>query len=525
MSPPSSIVVLRCAKLGKRSNLTDSESAAVRLELRFPCVNARVVLRIAGSDARYKAEVIDISGSGLRLRLSAAVAAGSQVRLDLGSSSVTGEIRYCFRSEEGFFIAGASIGEPDEGGGSGARRSAGLQALSAGLPVDSAVDVKPLTSADEALLCGRSREIHKVVDNCRCERLTVITAQSGLGITSLLDAGVAPALKRDGFIVATFHDWLGPAFIRRFRRAIVQAVRAQACLPVFIEGEPLDQMLHFIRAQPNRPIVKFPESEPLSGILRYIRAQTAVPVAVLLDQFEDHVCYNKNTHSSDLFEGELAHEIGAHRLQFVIGLQDRAIPAFERMRQHVPNLYGSHIRLGGLAPEDAREAVLREARVRGVEVEPTALDALVSAPVTRCEGGVHPFFLKVAAARLPVVKSDVIKAAGGVDRVILESLDPVIRELSAAQRKLLFRWLTILISPEGERLPVAEKVLTADGQEQLAPALLTAAVSANVLRTLGSKDGVRYEISHDCLVPILRDCRKRSEATVTARLRAFFRSA
>jgi len=75
--------------------------------------------------------------------------------------------------------------------------------------------LKALTQNDAALLCGRADVIRGIVDNCRAERLTVLTSEPGLGVTSVLQAGVLPALQRRGFIVACFSDWQGRFFCQQ----------------------------------------------------------------------------------------------------------------------------------------------------------------------------------------------------------------------------------------------------------------------------------------------------------------------
>jgi hypothetical protein len=370
--------------------------------------------------------------------------------------------------------------------------------------------LKALTQNDAALLCGRADVVREIVDNCRAERLTVVTAEPGTGVTSLLHAGAVPALRRRDFIVAVFSDWQGRFFATALREAVANAVREQADENFFAQGEPLDELLH------------------------RIRAATGKSAVILLDQFEDYLRCHSNTVISDNFDAELAHAVATRKGMFVIGLQEYAIPAFERLGQHIPNLLGFQIKLPPLSVEAAREAVVSEARGVNLEVEPAALDALTSAPVTVVPAGVHPFFLKVATGVLmdaetrlksAVVRAVTIEARGGVDRVVLESLDGAIAELGSTQVDLLFRWCNILISPEKHRLAATEKGLNdyAGKWNKFAPRLLELLMGSGVLRTVETPEAIRYEISRDCFAPILRDWWERREAVIVARRRAVFR--
>ncbi len=103
--------------------------------------------------------------------------------------------------------------------------------------------LRALSQNDEALLCGRADVVREIVDNCRAERLTVVTAEPGMGVTSLLQAGAVPALRRRGFIVAVFSDWQGRFFGTALKEAIANAVREQADERFLAQGEPLDELL------------------------------------------------------------------------------------------------------------------------------------------------------------------------------------------------------------------------------------------------------------------------------------------
>lgn len=384
--------------------------------------------------------------------------------------------------------------------------------------------MKALTQDDAALLCDREDEIRRVVDNCRAERLVVVTSEPGLGVTSLLQAGVFPALRSAGYIVAVFRDWQGRFFITHLKKAIAEAVRQQADPLFFAQGEELDDLLS------------------------HIRTRTEHQVVVLLDQFEDYIRCHAGTMQSDSFDAELANAITKRKGVFVIGLQDHAIPAFGRLEQHIPNLMGFHVVLQPITIQAAREAVVAEARTIDLEVEPEALEALVTAslvvrpqpepgqnPVVSSETKVHPFFLKVATGMLldaearvksPHVRAATIEVRGGVDRIVLSAFDGMLAELGSTRMDLLFRWCNLLISPDKHRLAVTEKGLTdyAGKLSRFVPRLLEHLTGTALLRPVETSDSnVRYEIARECYAPILRDWWERRKATVVARRRAVFR--
>jgi hypothetical protein len=364
-----------------------------------------------------------------------------------------------------------------------------------------------LTKHDETLLHGRGEVVAEIVQNCHAERLTVVTSEPGLGVTSLLNAGVAPALKREGFIVAVFSAWQGRSFAANLNEAIAAAVRESAEREFAAEGESLDQMLVRVRARTGRHVV------------------------ILLDQFEDYLRCHTNTVTSDAFDADLAHAITDRKGIFVVGLQEHGLSALGRLDPLIPSLLGYRIQLAPLSADVARAIVVSEARAMKMEVEPAAIDALINAPtVIRDTDKVHPFFLKLATRLLLDTQVSTIESSGSVDRLILESFDAPIAALGAAKQgktsvELLFRFCGILISPDGERLAVTEKRLkqSAGKLHRLVPALLPRLTETGFLRAVETPDAIRYEIARECYAPILRDWWERRESAIVARRRAVFR--
>jgi hypothetical protein len=371
--------------------------------------------------------------------------------------------------------------------------------------------VTPLTRDQEKLLRGRDREIVDIAENCRQRRLTVVTSAPGLGVTSLLEAGAGPALRREGFIVAVFRHWQGRSFAFHLKGAIETAVCEQA--------------------QPYVPA----RGDSLAAILREVRESSGKSVAVLFDQFEDYLRCHARTPLAEDFDAELAHALAQRDAAFVIGMQTHALTALERLRQNIPNLLGNHIQLQPLTREAAKEAIECEARALDLEVTPAAIDALVSAPVAlRDTDRVHPFFLKAATAQLlagaqrlkaSAVGMPMIEARGGVDRIVLESLDGAIADLNPTHLDLLFRWCNILISPDKHRIAVTEKGLTeyAGKLNRFVLTLLPILTAQHLMRPVELPEGIRYEIARESLTPILSDWWERREAALQARSRANFR--
>jgi hypothetical protein len=373
----------------------------------------------------------------------------------------------------------------------------------------------PLGSPDENLLFGRASEVNEIVENCRASRLSVVTGAAGMGMSSLLRAGVAPALLRAGFITVVITDWQGRSLPGRFREAIVLAIHEQGDGAFASAVEPLPELLERAESKLGRPI------------------------ALVLDQFEDYLLCHSGTDVSDGFDAELSKAISARAGRFVIGLQVTEIEELHRLSQYIPNMMGYSFSLEPLTQDAAKQMIHAAAAHAELDLEPAAADLLVTAPAVTVPfvsgtPGVHPLYCRLAAERLFAAEGNVrsqqaraatVLANGGADRLIFESLDPVIDSMGSVHTELFFRWILLLIGKDGRRLPVSEAALLehAGKWNRFGATLLPLLLKNGLLRTIEMPLGIRYEFTRESMAAAIKDWWNRKETDIIARQRAMFR--
>ena len=369
----------------------------------------------------------------------------------------------------------------------------------------------PLTSDDEHLLYGRAEEVKTVLAACAAGRVTVVSSAPCMGVTSFLEAGVTPALQREDCIVVVFRAWPGRYFAAGLREKIAESVRLLSATDFSVGGDELGELLR-------------------RGCKR-----TGKRIALVLDQFDDYLRCHAGTDIAEAFDAELARAAqlaGAAPLLF--GLQNHALEAFGRLQQVIPNLLGSHIQLQPLRRDDVGQWVRREAERRRLELQPGVEQALLAGQTAASAGGIHPFLFAVGLQRLMeaetrmrsgAVRVSTIQEYGGPDTLILEALDLPLAELSSTHVDLFFRLCRILIAGDGRRQSATEQALTdyAGRLNRFVLTLLPVLIGKNILRSVEVRDGIRYEIARDGLVPIIRHWWDKREAVMVARRRARFR--
>jgi hypothetical protein len=351
----------------------------------------------------------------------------------------------------------------------------------------SPLTLHPLEPAEDNLLCGRENDVAAILEYLAAGRFTVLLSPPGFGASSLLRAGVQPALLRAGAIVAVASDWDGGAFAEGLRETVAAAVHDQARIPFATK-----------------------DREPLIELLARAGAATAQPIAILLDQFEEYLRCHAGTDISDAFDAELSHAISSRAAQFVVAMHPSAVDEFERFGQFIPNLLGHTIALAPLSHEAAAELLRR----RGIES--AVANEIVSAPVAAVKGGVNPSLIAIAAQ---------CRSQGSGDRRILTSLDPVLSELRASERRLLSRWIPRLVTEDGHRIAVSMNGLRerASARGAGVESALAALIRIGLLRHVTTRFGVRYLLTRDALGPILRDWGERTRRKRTIQRQTFLR--
>src|SRR5256885_5724333 len=105
--------------------------------------------------------------------------------------------------------------------------------------------LQPYTEADRAYFFGRERDREIIIANLYAAPLTVLYGASGVGKSSVLLAGVVPALKETPrAAVVVFRDWQTPEFKSTLKRAVQQAITEGGGKAVTLDLQlPFDEFL------------------------------------------------------------------------------------------------------------------------------------------------------------------------------------------------------------------------------------------------------------------------------------------
>jgi WD40 repeat protein len=397
------------------------------------------------------------------------------------------------------------------------------------------IGLASFTEGDREFFAGRGEEIDELLRLVRRDLLTLLYGVSGLGKTSLLQAGLFPAL------------------------------RTEDCLPVPIrldyrEGAaPLSaQVLGAITAAADAAQVEAPKPRPDETLWEYLHRDgnhfwsshnDLVTPFLAFDQFEEFFTLGRETSEcatratafiselADLVENRppaalrndplRAKEFSLKRapLKVLLAVREDYLAELDRIRSYFCALGQNRLRLQPMGERQARQVIALGAAL----LAPGVADRILKFVVGDDDDGE----ITIAPALLSLVLRELNerRLARGPDAKITPDL------LDVEQQKIFedFYLRTIQDLPVGVRTFIEDKLLTTTGYRDscaLDAALSCPDVTQPILNELVNRRLLAYEdrhrtrrveLTHDVLIPVIktsRDTRITREAVAQAELRA-----
>ena len=397
------------------------------------------------------------------------------------------------------------------------------------------------TEADGEYFFGRDSDRDLVIANLMAGRLTVLYGPSGVGKSSLLQAGVMRHLRH---MPQSAFSYLA------VRNAIIVYHSSWHNDSLIELGQEL------VRAVPDPGRVEdiVQAQRPLSvELLHELTDRLNSYVYLLLDQFEEQALYQPGKQGEDFLKelGKIITTPGL-RASVLLGIREDALSKLDPLEAYVPGLYDNNLPLDHLNSAEAREAIEGPVTrynelvspTERVIIEPQLIDELLPQLQTGTvlvgdagQGGVNVSeesietpFLQLVMTRLwdaetqqdsRRIRRATLASLGGARRIVRTHLDAVMSELSEQERDIAARIFRYLVTPSGTKYSytakdLAEHAEVSDPAQVRAVLEKLAASRELVLRAvpppLDSPESPRYEIFHDVMVPAVLDWRHRYDA-------------
>jgi tetratricopeptide (TPR) repeat protein len=393
------------------------------------------------------------------------------------------------------------------------------------------VGLRPFRAEDRPYFFGRERESDAIADHLFGARLTILYGASGVGKSSVLQAGVVPRLADEArTAVVSFRSWQVPQAAEQLKQAVVDATAKAA-------GRAL----------------AIPTAQPLDELLKQAAEALDGTVLLLLDQFEEYFLYFPETADGG-FDVELARAITRRDIDagFLIAMREDSLSKLDRFRKRVPTLFANTLRLSHLSLAAAQRAVEGPLEVYNaqhpdalqgpVAIEPALAQSLLqqvsAGQVSIDQGGgsgrgadsdeqtrVEAPYLQLVLERLWAeetaqgsrrLRLQTLDQLGGAQNIVRTHLDQVMDKCSAADQELCARVFDRLVTPAGAKVACRLGDLES-WADDLAPEVRRVTKllqDAMLLAKIGAPPGHppeddQYQIFHDVLAAGVLDWRRR----------------
>jgi len=375
------------------------------------------------------------------------------------------------------------------------------------------VGPSPFRQDQRDLFFGREREIARLAALVSANPVTLFYGQSGAGKSSVINAGLVPELRQDGYEVL-------PA-----TRVGVDARGWRESVNVFV----YNAIAGWIESS-----AELPTNLAQMSIADYLtlrererdKYELPVPRVIIFDQFEELFRTHPDRWQDRLpfFEQVAVALEKDSLLRVVFVMREDYIAELDPFAAELPDKFRIRFRLELLRQPQAFDAVNKPMQHTDRVFESGAAEELVDAllAVRSSEGDVYvtgefvePVMLQIVCSRLwsrlpsktKVVTSSDVQSFANIENEMLEFCDYCIREASKKaeiQDRKLAVWIEReMITPSGTRGTVYGG--SGSGTDVKISAALTVLVDLHFLRVEQRSGSPWYELAHDRLVKGLKD--------------------
>ncbi|MCD6361660.1 MAG: HEAT repeat domain-containing protein, partial [Armatimonadetes bacterium] len=339
---------------------------------------------------------------------------------------------------------------------------------------------------DAEVFYGREEDTAAVVEMIREHQLSVLFGASGRGKTSLLQAGVIPALLREN--ESDEHkQWLpvmvrcGEDPIESTKDAVATALRERD----LDEPDSSGELAHFLQ-----------EAINTSGCT----------LVLIIDQFEEFfVRLGEPLRRQFMEQLQRAMQLNPGDLRVLLSVREDYLGELYELREWLPRILHNAYRLKKLTYEQAKLAAIKPASRFHVKVEEELADRVLD-DIAR-EDGVEPTELQIVMDRLyqslspgqHILVANAYDQLAGADRILEDYLDHALGQLPGSERRMAREILKKMVASSALKAVKSVERIAADtgySYEQVEK-LLARLEDLRLVRRIGKPENHEYEVVHE----------------------------
>jgi tetratricopeptide (TPR) repeat protein len=379
---------------------------------------------------------------------------------------------------------------------------------------------------------GREEEVGELSRRVQRKLLTVLFGQSGLGKTSILNAGIVPRLRPEGFCPVYVRVDYGTAALppsEQIKQAIFRATATQGTWTKSgsaTEGESLWEFLHHrddelvdAAGKPIIPLLIFDQFEEIFTLAQADdggRKRAAEFIEDLADLVENRP--PKSLEAKIDADDTVAErfDFGRSDYRILISLREDYLANLESVKTAMPSITQNRMRLARMNGEQALAAVTKPGGKLVTQEVAESIVRFVAGGAELRNAEVEPSLLSLICrelnnARIAQGKSEISVdlLAGSNETILAEFYERSLADQPAAVRKVIE---DDLLTDSGYRENLAEervlKAFTTANAKPDAATTLATLVNRRLLRIEERLDVRRVELTHDVLCGVVKASRE-----------------
>jgi hypothetical protein len=399
----------------------------------------------------------------------------------------------------------------------------------------------PFTEEQAEFFFGREDERKIIAANLMASRLTLLYGPSGVGKSSVLNAGVA-------------HDLRAEAAESRARRGT-----ADFALVVFRNwrDDPIRSLDFAITQEIGRSLHGATFQDRLRSATDAINGD----LMIILDQFEEYFLYRSLEDGENTFAVEFPAAVNRRdlRVSFLVSMREDSIAKLDFFKGRIPNLFDNYLRIDHLDCRQAHDAIVKpierfnqtlSSGETPITIEPMLADAVLeqvsagrvglggtgkgrvatSEVASAASERVETPYLQLVMTRLwheevdnhsRVLRRSTLERLGGANNIVATHLDSALDALTEAERAAAASIFQFLVTPSGTKIALGIDDLAEYAKlesDEIKPLLVRLSAGENRILTPVAPPPDRparesYQIFHDVLAGAVLEWRNQYERT------------
>ncbi|NEP32109.1 MULTISPECIES: hypothetical protein [unclassified Moorena] len=418
-----------------------------------------------------------------------------------------------------------------------------LQSVGPSREIDATITKKGFCpSALEIAAAGRQTDVNSLLERIsrNDHKLTVIHGTSGVGKSSLINAGLLPALssriigaRQTLTVVQTvYRNWLGELEKRldlELASTVLFKFKDANLSPSTVQPTPRERL-----GRTTNPKGTLTAKAILDKLYRC--SQHNLLTVLIFDQFEEFFFLATDLGQRHQFYDFLAQALNLPFVKIILSMREdylHYLLEFERYKDLSVinnNILDQKLRyhLGDLSPENAKNVIHSLTAVSQLKLEPALIEALLKDLVTNT-GVVRLIELQVVGAQLQAEKITTLpgyRALGDDPKTVLveRSLSQIIYDCGPENEDAVWEVLFSLTDQRGTRpLKTQAELAVSNGNNATLtqiPLILEILVGSGLVFRVPETPQNRYQLIHDYLVlPIRQKYKQRTQSNIKVRLK------